>query len=148
MIEVFFCYSQEDEYLLNELESQLSLLKRQGLIRVWSAREIGPGGELERELEQHLNTARVILLLISPNFIADYSCENQVKRAMERYQEENTLVIPVILRPCDWKNAPFSKLKPLPTNRKPVTSWTNRDEAFLDVAQGIRTAIERLTGSS
>lgn len=104
--------------------------------------------EAERELEQHLNTARVILLLISANFIADYACENQVKRAMERYKQENTLVIPVILRSCDWNNAPFSRLKPLPTNRRPVTSWTNRDEAFLDVAQGIRIAIERLTSSS
>ncbi len=147
-IDVFCCYSPADEDLLDELESHLSLLKRQGLIRVWSAREIGAGAESEREIEQHLNTARVILLLISQNFIADDSCENQVKRAMERYKEENTLVIPIILRSCDWGNALFSKLKPLPSNRKPVNSWSNRDDAFLNVAQGIRTAIKKLTGSS
>ncbi|GAB4194739.1 MAG: hypothetical protein Fur006_40720 [Coleofasciculaceae cyanobacterium] len=147
-IEVFFSYSQEDEDLLDELERQLSVLKRQRLIKVWSARELGAGDELEPELDKHLNTARVILLLISGNFLADYGCETEVKRAMERYKEQNTIVIPIILRPCDWRNAPFGKFKPLPTNRIPVTSWTNRDEALFNVAEGIRTVIEKLTDGS
>lgn len=44
----------------------------------------------------------------------------------------------------DWTKAPFASLQALPTGGKPVTEWTSRDRAFLDVAQGIRRAVEVL----
>jgi tetratricopeptide (TPR) repeat protein len=67
-----------------------------------------------------------------------------MKRALERHDAGEARVIPVILRAVDWKGAPFGKLQCLPTDAKPVTSWPNRDEAFRNVAQGIRKAVEEL----
>jgi hypothetical protein len=66
---------------------------------------------------------------------------------MKRHADGEARVIPVILRPVDWKGAPFGKLQALPKDAKAVTEWPNRDQAFLDVAQGIRAAAEELARS-
>lgn len=147
-IEVFFSYAHEDEKLRDQLENHLSLLKRQGVITGWHDRKIGAGQEWKNEIDTHLNTARIILLLISSAFIAsDYCWDVEVKQAMERHEAKEARVIPVILKPVDWKSAPFSKLQVLPKNGKPVIKWGNRDEAFENVAQGIRVAVEELSAN-
>lgn len=144
-IEVFFSYSHRDEELRDEMAKHLSILKRQGVIAEWYDRDIGAGSEWAKEIDEHLNSAQVILLLISPDFMAsDYCFDVELQRAMERHESGEACVIPVILRPVDWSGAPFGKLQACPKNAKPVTSWTNRDEAFLSVAQAIRKAVERL----
>src|SRR5437899_6650555 len=71
-----------------------------------------------------------------------------MQRALERHKANEARVIPIVLRPVDWKGAPFAHLQALPTNAKPITTWSNRDQAFVDVATGIRRAIEDLTQSS
>ena len=148
-IEVFFSYSHKDEELRNELKKHLSILKRQGVITGWHDRRIGAGKEWEGEIDAHLNTAYIILLLISSDFLAsDYCYDVEMKRAMERHEAGEARVIPIILRSCDWRGAPFGKLQALPKDTKPVTSWTNQDEAFTDVARGIRAAVEDLAGLS
>lgn len=62
---------------------------------------------------------------------------------MKRHKAGEAQVIPIILKPCDWTGAPFGKLQALPQNAKPVTKWDDRDDAFLNIAQGIRVAIGR-----
>jgi hypothetical protein len=142
-IEVFYSYSHKDEDLRDELEKHLSILKHQGVIQSWHDRRIGAGREWASEIDTHLNTAHVILLLISADFLAsDYCYEVEMKQAMGRHEAEEARVIPVILRPCDWRGAPFGKLQALPKDAKPVTSWPDPDEAFLNIAQGIRAAAE------
>lgn len=142
-IEVFFSYSHRDEELRDELALHLSMLKRQGVIRAWHDREISAGSEWAGEIDQKLDSANIILLLISANFLAsDYCYDIEMQRAMERHEAGAARVIPIILKPVDWSGAPFSKLQALPKNAKPITTWDNRDEAFLNVAQGIRRAAQ------
>lgn len=144
-IQVFFSYSHQDEELRDELAKHLSNLKNQGIITTWHDREIGAGIEQDREINTHLNSAQIILLLISADFMAsDYRSGVELKRAMDRHTAGEARVIPVILRPVDWQGAPFSQLKALPRDARPITDWANRDKAFLDVAQGIRKAVEEL----
>jgi hypothetical protein len=134
-IEVFYSYAHEDEKLRDELEKHLTILKRQGVITGWHDRKITAGQKWAGEIDQHLNTARVILLLISADFLAsDYCYEVEMTRALERDDRNEARVIPVILRKVDWQGAPFGKLEALPTDAKPITSWSNLDEAFNDVA--------------
>jgi len=148
-IEVFYSYSHKDEGLRDELDSHLSILRRQGVITGWYDRRIGAGREWEGEIDTHLNTADIILLLISADFLAsDYCYDVEIKRAMERHDAGEAHVIPVILRPVFWKGSPFGKLQALPKDARPVTTWANRDKAFLNVAQGIRAAVEELVGPS
>ncbi|HYT28183.1 MAG TPA: trypsin-like peptidase domain-containing protein [Ktedonobacteraceae bacterium] len=141
-MEVFYSYAHKDEGLRDELDTHLALLKRQKLITGWFDREISEGKELEGEIAEHLNSAPIILLLVSTAFMAsDYCYDKEMQRAMERHEAKEARVIPIILRPCDWHSAPFGKLKALPKDGKPVISWSNRDEAFLDIAQALRRVV-------
>ncbi|NJM68846.1 MAG: TIR domain-containing protein [Scytonema sp. RU_4_4] len=145
-VEVFVSYSHKDENLLKRLEAHLSILKRQGVISLWHDRKITPGREWANEIDSNLNTADIILLLVSVNFFeSDYCYGIELKRALERHEAGVARVIPIIIRPVDWQNAPFAKLNALPKDGKPVTTWRNRDEAFVDVARGIREAATELT---
>jgi TIR domain len=114
------------------------------VITSWDSRQILPGDEREQVISDRLNTANMILLLISPNSMVDNTCYDiELNRAMERHQAGEARVIPILLRPVDWKNAPFSQLPVLPRNQQPVTSWGDRDAAFQKIAEGIReVAIE------
>ena len=144
-VEIFYAYAHEDEDLRDELEKHLRMLEREGVIKSWHDRKIGAGKEWKGEIDTHLNAAHVILLLVSSDFIdSDYCWDVEVKRAMERHEAGEARSILVILRPVDWMSAPFGKLQALPTDAKPVTSWENQDEAFLDIAQGIRAAVREL----
>jgi len=144
-IEVFFSYSHKDEELRDELAKHLKLLQRQGVIQAWHDRNITAGSELSGEIDAHLNSARIILLLVSSDFLAsDYCYGIEMTRALERHQARDARVIPIILRACDWQSAPFGKLLGLPRDGKPVTSWANRDEAFENIAQGVKRAVNEL----
>jgi len=142
-IEVFFSYSHKDESFKDALIEHLSLLRRQETITAWHDRQIGPGTEWEEQINDHLNHAQVILLLISSSFLnSTYCYSKEMMRALERHEAREARVIPIIIRPCDWVGAPFSKLQAIPKDAKAVTSWTNQDEAWTNVAQGIRRAVE------
>jgi hypothetical protein len=145
-IEVFFSYSHKDEELRDEMAKHLSILKREGVITEWYDRDIEVGDEWAKKIDEHLNSAQLILLLISSDFLAsDYCYDIEMKRAMERHAAGEALVMPIILRPVVWQSAPFGKVQAYPKNAKPVTTWANRDEAFLDVAQSIRKAVKKMT---
>jgi hypothetical protein len=142
--QIFYSYAHEDEALRDELEKHLSLLQRQGLIASWHDRDIQAGAEWKKEIDSHLDTASLILLLISPDFLAsDYCYDQERQRAIERHQRREARVIPVILRPCDWQTAPFGNLQALPRNGQPITTWANRDTAFLEIEQSLRALIEQ-----
>lgn len=136
---VFFSYSHADEALRDRLEVALAMLKRQGVIETWYDRRISAGEELESAIDEHIDQADIILLLVSPDFLASSYCYDvEVARAMERHERGEACVIPVILRPSQWQEAPFGKLLALPQDGKPVTKHADLDDAFLDVANGLK----------
>jgi hypothetical protein len=142
---LFFSYSHLDESLRDQLETHLSSLRRQGTISSWHDRRITAGTEFGGAIDSNLDLADVILLLISPDFIAsDYCYEREMSRALERHQKGEARVIPVILRPCDWHGLPFGKLLATPKDGRPVTMWPNIDEAFLDIVNAIKSALREL----
>jgi TIR domain len=147
MAALFFSYSHKDSEFRDELEIHLTALKRQGVIDIWHDRRIGAGKEFGNEIGENLNEADVILLLISPNFIAsDYCYEIEMKRAMERHRKGDARVIPIILEPCDWQRLPFGKLVATPTDGKPISKFPNKNDGFLEVTIAIRKAAEELCG--
>ncbi len=146
VFEVFISYAHEDQALLKELEKHLATLRRQNIIASWYDGDITPGEEWKPQIMEHLNSAQIILLLVSADFInSDFCYSIEMEHALARQDADQARVIPIILRPVDWKAAPFAKLQALPSGGKPVTRWTTHDDAFLDVVQGIRKAIDDLT---
>jgi hypothetical protein len=139
---VFFSYSHADEELRDQLEKHLTMLKRQGVIETFHDRRIPAGNDLDRSISGELERADVILLLVSPDFLASAYCYDiEMHRALERHGRGEARVIPVILRHCDWHSAPFGKLMATPRDGKPVKSFPDLDEAFLQIAQAIRMVV-------
>lgn len=147
-LKLFISYATEDENLRKELDKHLTSLKRQDVIETWHDRMISLGTDREEEIDKNLNTADLILLLVSADFLAsDYRYEKEMQRAIELHNQDVADVIPIILRPCDWETAPFSNLKALPialgeNKPKPVIKWVSRDEAFEQIAKAIRGVAE------
>jgi TIR domain len=140
---IFLSYSHQDEPLKDQLNVFLAPLRRNGKIAVWHDHQILPGQEWDAAIKQELTEADIILLLVSPHFLAsDYIWQHEISKAMERHERRETTVVPIILKPCDWTEMPFAKLQALPRNAKPVTQHTDQDEAFMDVVKGIKRVLE------
>ena len=138
-LKAFVSYSHKDESYRQELEVSLSQLKREGLIDTWSDRKILPGSNRKNEISENLETSDVILLLVSPDFIAsDYCYEIELQRAILKHDAHESILIPIILRHSAWTNSPIGNFQVLPREGKPITAWLDKDEAWLDTYKGIR----------
>jgi hypothetical protein len=145
-IEVFFLYADvdEDKRLVDKLERHLAAMQKQRLITTWNKGKLGPGEDETSALRAHMDRAKIILLMVSPDFMAlHYLDGTEVEQAMEK-RKKGTIVIPVLLRPTDYRGAPFEGLMPLPPNRKPVAEWSSADSALYDVTLEIRKVVEGL----
>ena len=149
-LKIVFCYAHEDEFLLNRLKAHLRPLQRQRLIEMWHDREINAGIEWKKEIDNAFNTADIILLLVSVDFInSEYCYDVELQKAMERHRHEEVCVIPIILRPTSWQGI-FGELQALPTDGKPIesTNWYNLDTALYNVVEGIQKVLEHFTPKS
>src|SRR5918994_615257 len=123
-LKIFCSYSRKDEEHLNDLRDWLRDLERQGQIEWWHDREIVPGREYEKDIDKNLRNADIILLLVSPTFMAsDYVYAKEVTVAVERHEQGEARVIPIIVRRARWERAPFAMLQALPKDAKPVAEW-------------------------
>jgi tetratricopeptide (TPR) repeat protein len=145
-IQVFCCYAHEDQPFLLQLKKQLKPLERDGLIVVQADIDVFPGEEWEQKISHNLNTAQMILLLVSSDFIVSEYCYSiEMAQALARHERGEAIVIPIILRPVHWQGTSLGKLEALPKNAIAVVdrSWQNQDEAFFNVAEGIRNIVEK-----
>ena len=147
-VDLFYSYAPADNNLAQQLDEALALLRRQGTLDTWHAGRVG-AGELRQDLVANwIETAKVILLLVSSSFIASPDCYDlEMQRALQRVATGKAVAVVVLLRPCDWRSGPFAHLPTLPRNKKPVTAWSNPDLAWEDVALGVRQIVTQLTFS-
>ncbi|MDP4215029.1 MAG: toll/interleukin-1 receptor domain-containing protein [Bacteroidota bacterium] len=145
MIKIFSSYSHKDEVFRDELGKHLAILKRKKLIDDWYDRRIEAGSDLPSSINTNLKGSDIILLLVSADFLhSDYCYDIEMQEAMKMHERGEAAVIPVILRPCAWLDAPFGKLLALPKDGKPVSSFSNMDEAFFEIVNGIKSRIDSL----
>lgn len=146
MLGVFFSYSHRDEVMRDELEVHLAALQRQKVISTWHDRRIGAGNDFAGTINDRLESADIILLLVSPYFIAsDYCYDVEMSRAMERHERGEARVIPIILDPCDWHSLPFGALLATPIDGKPLSKFANIHDGFLEVTKAIREVVQQLS---
>ena len=147
-VKVFFSYSHEDESLRDELAKHLKSLERQNKIEPWHDRKIDPGTDWRKELDGQLNSADIILLLVSPSFVhSDFCYCTELEQARNRHDAGEARIIPIFLRPLDLEaleGTPLQTLQGLPEPSKPITKWDNRDEAYVEVARGIRAVVKEI----
>ena len=140
-----YSYSHKDEKLRQALQEHLDPLIQSGMIAEWHDRKIEPGVEWEKEIDRYLSTADIILLLVSPSFVASEYCRSvEVRKALERHARGEARIIPVILRRCRWQLSPFAKLQATPKDARPVVEWPSWDTAFHDVVSKIEAVVDDL----
>ena len=144
-LRVFCSYAHRDEHYLEVLKTWLVGLEREGLIEQWHDRMIPPGDEWEEAIAENLENSQLVLLLVTPDFMASqYIYEKEIDRAIERHKRGEARVIPIIVRPAPWEGTALDRLQALPKNARAITTWANRDQAWLNVLQGIQQAVEEL----
>jgi internalin A len=148
-VRVFVSYSHKDDELRAELDTHLKIFERTKLIENWHDRRIPIGTDWQGEIERELEAADLILFLVSADFLAsDYCYDIEGKRALERERKGEARVVPIIVRDCQWKAAPFARLQVLPRDAKAVRLWGDRDSAWSDVAEGIKRIIPEIGAES
>jgi len=144
-LKIFLSYAHADESMKTQLDMNLIGLKKNNSIEVWQDRAIMPGDSWDDEIKNALATADIILLLISVDFNnSKYIWENELNIALKRHEKKEARVIPVILRTCDWADMPYAKLQALPTGARPISSFADKDEAYTNVAKGIRVVVDHM----
>lgn len=142
-LRVFISYAHIDEGHRRRLDVHLAPLRREGVITFWHDRMIPPGGTWSRVIDERLADADIVLLLVSADFVAsDYCYGKEMETALERHHAGEACVIPVFIKPTDFDGLPFAQLQGVPIDAKPISTWPNEDEAWLDVARGVRRAVE------
>ena len=144
-LKAMFCYSHNNRRQRDQVEKHLALMKRDNLVEIWYDRNITAGAEWKGRIDEHLNQCEIILLMVSADFIAsDYCFDVEMKRAIQRHEAGEARVIPVILRKCEWKNTPLKDIQALPSDGRPVDQWPRSNDAYHDIADGIRKVAEEL----
>jgi len=143
-VEIFCSYSHKDAELRQQFDKHVALLRRK-LVEIWSDHRILAGNDWAGDIDEHLNSADIIALFVSSDFLdSDYCYEKEMERAMEREKKKEAVVVPIIVRPCDWTDAPFAHLQATPPKGKPVTKWENRDEAWTEVAIALKLKVKEV----
>src|SRR6267154_1674095 len=147
-LEIFFSYAHEDEELMNDVRRQLIVYERNGRILKWHDRMIPPGADWRDQIDFRLEAAQIVVLFMSPHFIESRYCyEVEGEIALRRQKAGQARVVPIVLRPCAWEATPFGNLQALPANARPISTWTDRDEACPDAARGLMRVVDELTAS-
>jgi hypothetical protein len=144
-VKLFYSFAAEDEGHRSTLERHLATLKFSGLVADWHHRNVSAGEDWRAAVDEHLDAADVVLVLVSVDFLAsDYLIGDELRRALSRHDQGRARVVPVLVRACDWGHSPLSKLAPLPANGRPVKEWPDPDSAWTDVSQGVRRVVEEI----
>ncbi|WP_197279475.1 toll/interleukin-1 receptor domain-containing protein [Devosia sp. A16] len=142
-IKLFLSYSHKDIAIAERLLQHLEPLRRMGILESWNFRELKPGDEWDKKIKTELSQSEVIVMLISVDFInSSYISDIEVETALGKHRDNSAVIIPVLARNCLWKTSPLGELQALPQGLKAMISWTDLDDACVDVVNGIRTIVE------
>lgn len=143
-MKAFISYSHKDEVYLKKLQVTLAQVKRQGLLQNWTDHDIEAGDRLSQKIDKELDLSQLFIALVSPDYIASNYCyDKEFKRAQQLEMENKIKIVPIICRPCDWKNTPFSEFKVIPKDGKAISDWQNEDSAFFNIIEMLRLLIEQ-----
>lgn len=146
-VKIFYSYAHEDESHREELEKYLSVLRKKGKISEWYDRKIMPGSNFEMEVDREMENAHVILLLFSQDFIDSEACKKETELALKLRKDRDVKVVFVIVRPCSWSDfvgEENAKLLAVPKDAKAVSTWKNKDKAWLCVYDELKSLVEKV----
>jgi AAA+ ATPase superfamily predicted ATPase len=142
-LKVFISYCRADERFREELARALSPLVVAREIAVLQDSDIRAGTQWNDEILKLLEEADVVLTLVSPAFFhSNFVVTVEMPKALERANSGQILLVPVVVRPVEWRSTSLAEFQALPRNLTPVSKWDDRDDAYKEIAAGLREAIE------
>ena len=140
---LFISYSHRDSQYLKEFTAHLSPLVNGGALTSWSDLELVVGDELDEKLRLELESADLVAFLVSSDFLNSISCyQDEVIRVLDLRQSKTVEVLPIILRNCLWEDTPLGRFLAVPKDGTPISTYRDRDSAWLDVVQQIKRRAE------
>jgi len=148
-ISLFISYSHKDEWLKKEFESHLNALIRNEVITTWNDREIKAGQVIDNEVDNNLKLSNIVCFLVSSDFIgSNYCMEKEYKLAQKMHKNSEVVIVPIIVRACDWDVYDLKSYAALPLDATPITSRSAdvssiamRDEGWLEVVDQLKIVI-------
>lgn len=145
MAHAFISYSHSDEYVVKRLHTHMSQLKREGTLTSWFDGEILAGSSLDENVKLELDRAELFIAIVSPDYLNSAYCYDiEFQDALSKFQVGKVRIIPIIAQPCDWKRSPFGKFKAIPKDGKPISDWTNENNAFLNIIDELRRIVSNV----
>lgn len=145
-LKTFIIYARNDSKYKDELLFQLTPLIHNGMINLWHDGDLKPGEEWEVSIKKNLKASEIILVLVSKYCLnSDFIQTQELQMALTKMKEGNARIVPIIVSSCLWEEvALFKDLQNLPPNTKPISTWQDEDEAWTEVARGIRSLAQQL----
>lgn len=134
MNKLFISYSHKDENLIDDFITHVAPLKNNGILSEWYDRKIETGEEFQNDIDNNLENADIICLMISSNFLSSIACLKEKDEALGLKETKGTRVVPIIISRCAWTtHKELSDLLAIPTDGQAVTSFSDQNEGWLDV---------------
>jgi TIR domain/Putative peptidoglycan binding domain len=147
-LSLFLSYAHADALIVEALRKHLAPLHHEGIIEHWHDRDLKPGELWDDEISARLESADIVIALISADFVAsEYAYGRELRRALELHRLGELVLVPVIARACHWQNLPIGALQALPDGARPITSWDDVDAAYVTVVRGIESAARARLGA-
>jgi hypothetical protein len=146
---VFISYSHRDEMWKDRLLTQLGVLQQQSLLELWHDRRLEAGADWYQEISQAMAAAHVAVLLISADFLTSpFILQEEVARLMTRRQQEGLPIVPILVRPCPWKQVPWlARMQLRPIDARPLAAGNDYqiETELTAIAEEIAALIRRAT---
>ncbi len=144
-LKLFFSYAHKDEDILRDLQKHLTPLRHERIVDFWYDRDLIAGDNWDEEISSQLEHADMVPVLISSDFVSStYAYGKELRRALDLHERKQLRVVPVIARNCRWQNLPIGRLQALPESGRPITSWSDRDDAYVSVTLGVEEVARQL----
>ena len=145
-VRLFYSYCHADSDFRDEMQTTLSLLKREGVLEEWYDHLIVPGTSINAEVKSQLELSDIVVFLFSRDFIASDACMEEWEYAQQLEINGKSITrIPIIVRRCEWLAVLTNDdVKALPNDGKPVNGYGDPDQAWHEIYQGIEMAIQKM----
>ncbi|MDQ6843850.1 MAG: RDD family protein [Bacteroidota bacterium] len=142
---VYFLAATEDQQECAAIKKYLAPALRNSAIPIEISSDFEiPAGEDRDKYKQRLYAADIVLAFISADFIDDEETYQRTKKVIARYNNNETIMLPILVRNCLWKSTPFANLPLLPKNFQPLNNkqfWNSEDDALTSVVSDIYESI-------
>lgn len=146
-INIFIIYAREDKEIKQRILAYLNPFVKPYNLNIWHDDHIEPGQEWKPHINSRLNQTDLFVMLVSIDFMnSKFINQVEFKYAVERHKAKESIVIPVIIDYCPWDidfefddfTFSLSELQVLPDEAKPIGDWKTPEQAYNNVATGIR----------